>query len=95
MVTPLSLEWLPVLVEAFALSWLAGFVAPGAPAGLGVREGVLVALLGPLLESALVLQIVVAFRLATLVGDFIALALGVALRPYTSRRAAVSRSPAS
>jgi hypothetical protein len=30
----------------FALAWLAGFLVPGAPAGIGVREAVLLVLLG-------------------------------------------------
>lgn len=34
-------------VGAFALSWVAGFVVVGAPAGLGVREAVMVAALAP------------------------------------------------
>jgi hypothetical protein len=36
-----------LLTGAFAVGYVAGFVAPFAPAGLGVREGVLIALLGP------------------------------------------------
>ena len=34
-------------VGAFALSWVAGFLVVGAPAGLGVREAVMVAALAP------------------------------------------------
>jgi len=34
-----------MLVIAYLLAWLAGFVVPGAPGGLGVRESVLVVLL--------------------------------------------------
>ena len=42
-----SIPWsaLPIMIGAFAFSYVAGFIAPFAPAGLGVREGVLVALL--------------------------------------------------
>src|SRR3546814_11891689 len=31
--------------SAFALSWILGFLAPGAPAGLGAREGLMVLIL--------------------------------------------------
>lgn len=34
-------------IGAFALSWVAGFLVVGAPAGLGVREAVMVAALAP------------------------------------------------
>lgn len=68
---------LPLAVGAFALSWVAGFLVPGAPAGLGVREAVLVALLSPSVDRAL--PVVLGFRLATILGDFLSLGLGWAL----------------
>lgn len=34
-------------ISAYALAWLLGFLVPGAPAGLGVREAALIAMLGP------------------------------------------------
>lgn len=39
-------------IAAFAFAWIAGFVVPGAPAGLGIREAVLIALLAPPLGAA-------------------------------------------
>ncbi len=71
------LTTLPLAVGAFALSWVAGFLLPGAPAGLGVREAVLVALLSPSVDRAL--PIVLGFRLATTLGDLLSLGLGWAL----------------
>jgi hypothetical protein len=71
------LTTLPLAIGAFALSWVAGFLVPGAPAGLGVREGVLIALLSPSVDGAL--PIVLGFRLATTLGDFLSLGLGWAL----------------
>ena len=50
----------------FCLSWIAGFLAPGAPGGLGVRESVIVLMLGstagegPALGAALLLRMVTA-----------------------------------
>jgi uncharacterized membrane protein YbhN (UPF0104 family) len=73
------LHTLPLFVGAFAFAWIAGFIVPGAPAGLGVREGVMTALLAPLLPSAMLLQIVIAFRVASTLGDLLALAWGGAL----------------
>ena len=45
-----------LLVGAFALSYVVGFLAPFAPAGIGVREGALVGLLAPVtgVDTALV-----------------------------------------
>jgi hypothetical protein len=74
-------------VGVFALSWVAGFVAPGAPAGLGVREGVMAALLAPTLDGTTALGIIVAFRVATTLGDLLALAWGGALYLFDGRPA--------
>jgi hypothetical protein len=40
-------DTLPLAVSSFALGWAAGYLAPFAPAGLGVREAVIVTLLAP------------------------------------------------
>lgn len=57
------------LTAAFALSWLAGFLAPGMPAGFGVREGVMALMLGGSAEQGDVLSAILAMRLATICGD--------------------------
>jgi glycosyltransferase 2 family protein len=66
-----DLTWLRV-VPAFALSWVAGFVTPGAPAGLGVREALLVAGTAPLYGPGTALSAALALRLVTVLGDGIA-----------------------
>ena len=66
-------------VGAFASSWILGFVAPGAPAGLGIREAILSAWLSGVLPPAEVVLLVVMLRLATTVGDLLNFAWGSAL----------------
>jgi glycosyltransferase 2 family protein len=61
-----------------AASWMAGFVVPGAPAGLGVREAAFVTLLGPALPEADVLLLAAALRVATFGGDGLACLAGLA-----------------
>jgi hypothetical protein len=70
---------------AFAAGWIGGFFTPGAPAGLGVREAILVTLLAPRLGPEVALGLAVAFRVVTTLGDGAGFALG----------AAVLRSPAT
>ena len=59
----------------YAVSWLAGFIVPGAPAGLGVREAIMLAVLGPLYGSALAIGLSIAARLVSTSGDLLALLL--------------------
>lgn len=65
-----TLPW-PAVCGAYAAAWLAGFVTPGAPAGLGVREAVLVLLLDGHAAEADLLPAVVLGRTVTALGDTI------------------------
>lgn len=58
-----------LFTSTFALAWLLGFLAPGAPAGLGVREGVLALLLAGSVDEQRVLSLILAMRIVTVAGD--------------------------
>jgi uncharacterized membrane protein YbhN (UPF0104 family) len=62
---------LAVATAVFALSWLLGFLAPGAPAGLGVREGIMVLILAETVPDPDALAFVLLARVVTLAGDAI------------------------
>ncbi|SDH50722.1 hypothetical protein [Roseospirillum parvum] len=62
---------LAALAGAFLLAWTAGFLVPGAPGGLGVRESVFVLLAAPLAPEATVLAAALGVRLATTLGDLL------------------------
>ena len=58
-----------MLSGIFAWSWIAGYLTPGAPAGLGVREVVLVSLLTPIYGESIAVGLSLSLRLATTLGD--------------------------
>ena len=63
-----SFKWLP-LCGAYVLAWLIGLLTPGAPAGVGVRELVLLFLLkGEISETDLVFAVLLG-RIMTVGGD--------------------------
>ncbi|HEX4340223.1 MAG TPA: lysylphosphatidylglycerol synthase transmembrane domain-containing protein [Polyangiaceae bacterium] len=66
-------------------SWLFGYVVPGAPAGLGVREAGLVALLGPSFGPGVVATAALVWRIGALVGDCLAFVIGLALGDRCSK----------
>lgn len=66
-----------LLTGAFAIAWIAGFVTPGAPAGIGVREALLMLMLGPSMGTADASLLVLALRLATILGDILCFAAGL------------------
>jgi hypothetical protein len=74
--------WL--LTAVFALAWVVGFVTPGAPGGLGVREGLMLLMLAPALTAASASVLVIALRVATTFGDVLILAAGFLVLPPRS-----------
>ena len=65
---------------AFVAAWLVGLVTPGAPAGIGVRELVLMVLLKGLVSEADLTLAVVLGRLVTVGGDLVFFAVASLMR---------------
>jgi hypothetical protein len=64
-----SMPTLTALCGAYVVAWLGGLVTPGAPAGVGVREMVLLFLLKGQITQADLLLTVVLGRMVTVLGD--------------------------
>lgn len=58
-------------LSVFAVSWIAGFLTPGAPAGLGVREAVVVLTLGAVVPETQALVTALLLRFVTVAGDLV------------------------
>jgi len=67
----------------YTVSWLAGFITPGAPAGLGVREAAMLTLLSQTMAGIEATAIILMFRLTTTLTDSLIFGIGVCLRPAT------------
>lgn len=65
-----STNWI-LLCGAYVVAWLAGLLTPGAPAGVGVREIVLIFLLNGLIGESELLLAVILGRVVTVVGDLL------------------------
>ena len=61
----------------FITAWVAGYVVPGAPGGLGVREGIMLALFSPVVGPGPALALGVSTRVMTTLGDGLAFLLGL------------------
>ncbi|RYZ73723.1 MAG: hypothetical protein EOP91_04430 [Lysobacteraceae bacterium] len=64
------------LTAAYAIAWTVGFVVPGAPAGVGVRESILLLLLSTRMDAADASLLVLAQRIATSAADILCFATG-------------------
>lgn len=77
----LEVAALPLLVFVYLASWLIGFVTPGAPGGLGVREACLLAGLSGIVGAEQVLVFAALTRGAFLLGEGLFALSGFLLRP--------------
>ncbi|MCR2835033.1 hypothetical protein [Parerythrobacter lacustris] len=60
----------PATIAAlFMIAWIAGFLVPVAPGGLGIRESVLLVLAAPFAPSAAIAVFAILTRLVTIAGD--------------------------
>jgi hypothetical protein len=72
-------------ISGFSLSFLIGFITPGAPGGAGVREASFVALFASTLGTAESLQIILAFRFLSILGDILLFLSAYAIKQLQPR----------
>jgi len=72
---PMTLYLAVTLTGLYIMSWLIGFLTPGAPSGLGIREVLLLMFLGGLVNEDLLLSAVVIHRAIQVISDILAFAM--------------------
>lgn len=74
--TPVPWSQAPLLAAAYVGAWLIGYLALFVPTGIGVREGVLVLLIGDVVGVEVAIAAALGYRLCIAVRDLIAAGLG-------------------
>lgn len=64
-----------VLTGAFMFAWIVGFVTPGAPGGIGIREGVMIFVSGDRYSDRIILFVLV-MRISSVIADVAAFVTG-------------------
>ena len=72
---PMTLYLAVTITGLYIMSWLIGFLTPGAPSGLGIREVLLLMFLGGLVNEDLLLSAVVIHRAIQVISDVLAFAI--------------------
>ncbi len=67
------------VISLYAVTWLLGFIIPGAPGGVGVREALFVLLFDGLYGAGVAAVLTVVLRIVSVAGDLAAFGLGYAL----------------
>jgi glycosyltransferase 2 family protein len=55
----------------FTAAWLLGFIVPGAPGGIGIREAAILAIYGPVMGDGIAASLAVLWRFITTIGDLV------------------------
>jgi hypothetical protein len=75
-----------MLAGVVSLAWFAGFIVPGAPAGIGIRDFVLTIGLEEAGLGSAALSIALAYRIVTLLGDLLLALASFAVAMYWQTR---------
>lgn len=78
--TEIIITDIPMVMGAYLISWLVGYVTIGSPGGIGVRELVICLLLDGMIAEENVLLAIILFRVVSIVGDMLALIFATALK---------------
>ena len=78
----ISLQLIMIIISAYTISWVLGFVVPGAPGGIGVREAILLLILTPFYTNSIVLLSAILLRIISILGDLIAFFFESVLTKY-------------
>lgn len=82
------------ITGAYSLAWIIGFLIPGAPGGLGVRESALVLLLAGTYPKDMVLMLALLARLASVGADLLTFFAGLVLvRTLNSSKSLSIKNP--
>jgi len=87
-VTTVSSNWLPLFISVQALAMTAGFLAFFAPAGVGVREGILLMILEPVISAGPAAVVVLAMRVLQTLVELAAALVGLAVLTAIRKRPA-------
>jgi len=73
----LTIYRLSLIIPAYIISWIVGFIIPGAPGGLGIRESILIVMLDQLYGGEKIVLAVILQRLISIFGDVFAFLISV------------------
>jgi hypothetical protein len=68
---PFTIRLFGMVITIFSCSWIAGYITPGAPGGVGVREAIIIFSLAGIVGDAQATMVALLFRCVTVGGDVI------------------------
>lgn len=72
-------------IGLYSLSFVLGYITPGVPGGIGVREAVLVYFYSAFISESQILTGSIVFRIISIIGDFIALVIAMIISKFKNK----------
>ncbi|MCI5845581.1 MAG: flippase-like domain-containing protein [Oscillospiraceae bacterium] len=69
-------EKIPQFLGAYLFSWIIGFITPGSPGGIGVREAVMMLICNSFIDNSAIMSYVVMMRFVSICADVVAFGFG-------------------
>lgn len=79
-IVPNSYLGIALPISVFVAAWTIGFITPGSPGGIGVREGLIIIGIAPAIGEGPALAVALVHRAVAIGGDVAAFLLGLAVR---------------
>ena len=73
------------IIGVYSLSWLVGYITPGVPGGIGIRESMMCIILGGFLSQSTILSGIIIFRLINIIGDLFAYIFSIIIKNKFSK----------
>ena len=78
-----------LFLGTYLFSWIIGFITPGAPGGIGIREAVMVLMCGSFVRTETIMLYAVTMRIISTLGDVVAFLVGLICEQIWKRKATV------
>ena len=78
-----------LFLGTYLFSWIIGFITPGAPGGIGIREAVMVLMCGSFMSTETIMLYAVTMRIISTLGDVVAFLVGLICEQIWKRKATV------
>lgn len=75
-----------LLTGIYIISWIAGYLMPGAPAGMGIREVILVTVLSIVFTSAEAVGLTIFMRFISIIGDLLIFIIALLVRTFQKNK---------
>lgn len=80
-----SYSQLQLVISTYTFSWLVGYITPGSPAGIGIRESFLLIMLSSSFGKESTLMAALIIRLISIIGDIFLFIIGILVAYFFNR----------